>query len=155
MRRVALVEHILQSVCLCALVYVCLFTCIGLRLFVYVCSLSLFVYVCWFTFVCLRALVYVCLFTCVGLRLFVVAWQSVMNRMHVISIPYSLMKVNPLSWIQKVHTYKGKAYRLGVGGFGWGGFWWGMLGWVPVGWGLVGSGQWRLVNRGLWGAAPP
>uniref|UniRef100_A0A8B9HVX6 Disco-interacting protein 2 homolog A n=1 Tax=Astyanax mexicanus TaxID=7994 RepID=A0A8B9HVX6_ASTMX len=32
---------------------------------------------------------------------------SVMNRMHVISIPYSLMKVNPLSWIQKVHTYKG------------------------------------------------
>ncbi|XP_062862253.1 disco-interacting protein 2 homolog A [Trichomycterus rosablanca] len=31
---------------------------------------------------------------------------SVMNRMHVISIPYSLMKVNPLSWIQKVHTYK-------------------------------------------------
>lgn len=31
-----------------------------------------------------------------------------MNRMHVISIPYSLMKVNPLSWIQKVHTYKGK-----------------------------------------------
>ena len=36
------------------------------------------------------------------------SWQSVMNRMHVISIPYSLMKVNPLSWIQKVHTYKGK-----------------------------------------------
>uniref|UniRef100_A0AAX7SKI0 DMAP1-binding domain-containing protein n=1 Tax=Astatotilapia calliptera TaxID=8154 RepID=A0AAX7SKI0_ASTCA len=34
---------------------------------------------------------------------------SVMNRMHVISIPYSLMKVNPLSWIMKVHTYKGKA----------------------------------------------
>uniref|UniRef100_A0A671R566 Disco-interacting protein 2 homolog A-like n=1 Tax=Sinocyclocheilus anshuiensis TaxID=1608454 RepID=A0A671R566_9TELE len=32
--------------------------------------------------------------------------MSVMNRMHVISIPYSLMKVNPLSWIQKVHTYK-------------------------------------------------
>lgn len=31
-----------------------------------------------------------------------------MNRMHVISIPYSLMKVNPLSWIQKVHTYKGE-----------------------------------------------
>uniref|UniRef100_A0A8C5EC95 DMAP1-binding domain-containing protein n=1 Tax=Gouania willdenowi TaxID=441366 RepID=A0A8C5EC95_GOUWI len=33
---------------------------------------------------------------------------SVMNRMHVISIPYSLMKVNPLSWIQKVHTYKAR-----------------------------------------------
>ncbi|XP_064419577.1 disco-interacting protein 2 homolog A isoform X11 [Latimeria chalumnae] len=31
---------------------------------------------------------------------------SVMNRMHVISIPYALMKVNPLSWIQKVHFYK-------------------------------------------------
>lgn len=27
--------------------------------------------------------------------------------MHVISIPYSLMKVNPLSWIQKVCQYKG------------------------------------------------
>ncbi|XP_033865952.3 disco-interacting protein 2 homolog A-like isoform X7 [Acipenser ruthenus] len=33
---------------------------------------------------------------------------SVMNRMHVISIPYSLMKVNPLSWIQKVHSYKAR-----------------------------------------------
>ncbi|XP_065149214.1 disco-interacting protein 2 homolog A isoform X4 [Paramisgurnus dabryanus] len=33
---------------------------------------------------------------------------SVMNRIHVISIPYSLMKVNPLSWIQKVHTYKAR-----------------------------------------------
>lgn len=27
--------------------------------------------------------------------------------MHVISIPYALMKVNPLSWIQKVCQYKG------------------------------------------------
>lgn len=34
--------------------------------------------------------------------------QSVMNMMHVISIPYALMKVNPLSWIQKVCQYKGK-----------------------------------------------
>ncbi|OCT73881.1 hypothetical protein XELAEV_18032845mg [Xenopus laevis] len=33
---------------------------------------------------------------------------SVMNMMHVISIPYSLMKVNPLSWIQKVCLYKAK-----------------------------------------------
>ncbi|XP_031661355.1 disco-interacting protein 2 homolog A isoform X8 [Oncorhynchus kisutch] len=33
---------------------------------------------------------------------------SVMTRMHVISIPYSLMKVNPLSWIHKVHTYKAR-----------------------------------------------
>uniref|UniRef100_A0A5F9CFV2 Disco interacting A n=1 Tax=Oryctolagus cuniculus TaxID=9986 RepID=A0A5F9CFV2_RABIT len=31
---------------------------------------------------------------------------SVMNRMHVVSIPYALMKVNPLSWIQKVCSYK-------------------------------------------------
>lgn len=34
--------------------------------------------------------------------------QSVMNMMHVICIPYSLMKVNPLSWIQKVCQYKGQ-----------------------------------------------
>ncbi|XP_041432386.1 disco-interacting protein 2 homolog A isoform X12 [Xenopus laevis] len=33
---------------------------------------------------------------------------SVMNRMHVISIPYALMKVNPLSWIQKVGAYKAR-----------------------------------------------
>uniref|UniRef100_A0A8C6Q9B3 Disco-interacting protein 2 homolog Ca n=1 Tax=Nothobranchius furzeri TaxID=105023 RepID=A0A8C6Q9B3_NOTFU len=35
-------------------------------------------------------------------------WHSVMNMMHVISIPYALMKVNPLSWIQKVCQYKAK-----------------------------------------------
>nr|XP_015841700.2 disco-interacting protein 2 homolog A isoform X5 [Peromyscus maniculatus bairdii] len=34
---------------------------------------------------------------------------SVMNRMHVVSIPYALMKVNPLSWIQKVCSYKARA----------------------------------------------
>ncbi|XP_045908516.1 disco-interacting protein 2 homolog C isoform X3 [Micropterus dolomieu] len=33
---------------------------------------------------------------------------SVMNMMHVISIPYALMKVNPLSWIQKACQYKAK-----------------------------------------------
>ncbi|XP_018420124.1 PREDICTED: disco-interacting protein 2 homolog A isoform X1 [Nanorana parkeri] len=33
---------------------------------------------------------------------------SVMNRMHVVSIPYALMKVNPLSWIQKVSAYKAR-----------------------------------------------
>ncbi|XP_049454189.1 disco-interacting protein 2 homolog C isoform X3 [Epinephelus fuscoguttatus] len=33
---------------------------------------------------------------------------SVMNMMHVISIPYALMKVNPLSWIQKCCQYKAK-----------------------------------------------
>nr|XP_020140389.1 disco-interacting protein 2 homolog A isoform X9 [Microcebus murinus] len=34
---------------------------------------------------------------------------SVLNRMHVVSIPYALMKVNPLSWIQKVCSYKARA----------------------------------------------
>ncbi|XP_058517505.1 disco-interacting protein 2 homolog A isoform X4 [Ochotona princeps] len=34
---------------------------------------------------------------------------SVMNRLHVVSIPYALMKVNPLSWIQKVCFYKAQA----------------------------------------------
>ncbi|KAJ3594659.1 hypothetical protein NHX12_003966, partial [Muraenolepis orangiensis] len=33
---------------------------------------------------------------------------SVMNMMHVISVPYSLMKVNPLSWIQRVCQFKAK-----------------------------------------------
>lgn len=37
--------------------------------------------------------------------------QSVMNMMHVISIPYALMKVNPLSWIQKVCQFKGKTIK--------------------------------------------
>ncbi|XP_068403357.1 disco-interacting protein 2 homolog A isoform X3 [Eschrichtius robustus] len=34
---------------------------------------------------------------------------SVMNRMHVVSVPYALMKANPLSWIQKVCAYKARA----------------------------------------------
>ncbi|XP_047573723.1 disco-interacting protein 2 homolog A isoform X8 [Lutra lutra] len=34
---------------------------------------------------------------------------SVLNRMHVVSVPYALMKVNPLSWIQKVCSYKARA----------------------------------------------
>ncbi|XP_077470527.1 disco-interacting protein 2 homolog C-like [Stigmatopora argus] len=33
---------------------------------------------------------------------------SVMNMMHVVSVPYALMKVNPLSWIQKVCQFKAK-----------------------------------------------
>lgn len=37
--------------------------------------------------------------------------QSVMNMMHVISIPYALMKVNPLSWIQKVCQFKGDIFN--------------------------------------------
>ena len=45
-------------------------------------------------------------------NLFCLHLQSVMNMMHVISIPYSLMKVNPLSWIQKVCQYKGTESRI-------------------------------------------
>lgn len=30
-----------------------------------------------------------------------------MNMLHIVSVPYALMKVNPLSWIQKVCQYKG------------------------------------------------
>ncbi|KAM7400072.1 hypothetical protein PAMA_004666 [Pampus argenteus] len=37
---------------------------------------------------------------------------SVMNMMHVISIPYALMKVNPLSWIQKVCQYKALLFSI-------------------------------------------
>ncbi|XP_068605164.1 disco-interacting protein 2 homolog C [Brachionichthys hirsutus] len=33
---------------------------------------------------------------------------SVMNMMHVVSVPYALMKVNPLSWVQKVCQHKAK-----------------------------------------------
>uniref|UniRef100_A0A8C2R6G0 DMAP1-binding domain-containing protein n=1 Tax=Capra hircus TaxID=9925 RepID=A0A8C2R6G0_CAPHI len=34
---------------------------------------------------------------------------SILNRLHVVSIPYALMKANPLSWIQKVCVYKAQA----------------------------------------------
>uniref|UniRef100_A0A8C1K9V8 Disco-interacting protein 2 homolog Cb n=1 Tax=Cyprinus carpio TaxID=7962 RepID=A0A8C1K9V8_CYPCA len=34
--------------------------------------------------------------------------SSVLNMLHVVSVPYALMKVNPLSWIQKVCQYKAK-----------------------------------------------
>ncbi|XP_037685932.1 disco-interacting protein 2 homolog A isoform X6 [Choloepus didactylus] len=33
---------------------------------------------------------------------------SVINRMHVVSVPYALMKANPLSWIQSVSSYKAR-----------------------------------------------
>uniref|UniRef100_A0A8C1WYV6 Disco-interacting protein 2 homolog Ba n=1 Tax=Cyprinus carpio TaxID=7962 RepID=A0A8C1WYV6_CYPCA len=32
---------------------------------------------------------------------------SVMNRIHTISVPYSVMKACPLSWVQRVHVHKG------------------------------------------------
>jgi len=31
-----------------------------------------------------------------------------MNRIHTISVPYSVMKACPLSWVQRVHVSKGK-----------------------------------------------
>lgn len=34
-------------------------------------------------------------------------FQSVMNKLHTISVPYSVMKICPLSWVQRVHTHKG------------------------------------------------
>lgn len=34
-------------------------------------------------------------------------FQSVLNMLHTVSVPYALMKVNPLSWVQKVCQYKG------------------------------------------------
>ncbi|XP_060620002.1 disco-interacting protein 2 homolog B isoform X2 [Anolis sagrei] len=33
---------------------------------------------------------------------------SVMNKLHTISVPYSVMKTCPLSWVQRVHTHKAK-----------------------------------------------
>lgn len=33
--------------------------------------------------------------------------QSVMNKLHTISVPYAVMKTCPLSWAQRVHTHKG------------------------------------------------
>jgi acyl-coenzyme A synthetase/AMP-(fatty) acid ligase len=37
---------------------------------------------------------------------------SVLNGMHVIFIPYALMKVNPASWMQMITKYRGKALSL-------------------------------------------
>ena len=34
-------------------------------------------------------------------------FQSVFNGMHVIFIPYSLMKVDPASWMKMITKYKG------------------------------------------------
>lgn len=36
-----------------------------------------------------------------------------MNMLHIISVPSALMKVNPLSWIQKVCQYKGNLLTSG------------------------------------------
>lgn len=37
----------------------------------------------------------------------VCVFQSVMNRIHTISVPYAVMKACPLSWVQRVHIHKG------------------------------------------------
>lgn len=30
-----------------------------------------------------------------------------MNRIHTITVPYSVMKACPMSWVQRVHIHKG------------------------------------------------
>lgn len=35
--------------------------------------------------------------------------QSVMNRIHTITVPYAVMKACPMSWVQRVHIHKGSA----------------------------------------------
>ena len=38
-----------------------------------------------------------------------ISFQSVFNGMHVIFIPYSLMKVDPASWMKMITKYKGES----------------------------------------------
>lgn len=38
-----------------------------------------------------------------------VLFQSVMNRIHTITVPYAVMKACPMSWVQRVHIHKGSA----------------------------------------------
>lgn len=37
-------------------------------------------------------------------------FQSVMNKLHTVSVPYAVMKTCPLSWAQRVHTHKGSVH---------------------------------------------
>lgn len=39
---------------------------------------------------------------------------SVLNGMHVVFIPYALMKVNPASWMQMITKYRGKLIRFRI-----------------------------------------
>lgn len=39
--------------------------------------------------------------------IFCFLFQSVMNRIHTITVPYSVMKACPMSWVQRVHIHKG------------------------------------------------
>ena len=61
---------------------------------------------------------YACLYGCLWLIDFLeifflnhyhVSFQSVFNGMHVIFIPYSLMKVDPASWMKMITKYKGES----------------------------------------------
>lgn len=46
-------------------------------------------------------------FTSPFLKVFLSTLQNVMNKLHTISVPYSVMKTCPLSWVQRVHAHKG------------------------------------------------
>ena len=39
---------------------------------------------------------------------------SILNGMHVIYIPYALMKVNPASWMHMITKYRGKLIHLNI-----------------------------------------
>lgn len=43
----------------------------------------------------------------VGFYIFFPSLQSVMNRIHTITVPYAVMKACPMSWVQRVHIHKG------------------------------------------------
>lgn len=53
--------------------------------------------------------VILCILFCIpfGHSILLSMFQSVLNMLHTVSVPYALMKVNPLSWVQKVCQYKG------------------------------------------------
>jgi len=54
---------------------------------------------------CVCVCVCVCVCACV---------QSVFNGMHVVFIPYSIMKIDPASWMKMVTRYKGKCSSVCV-----------------------------------------
>lgn len=53
----------------------------------------------------------VCVSPCGMLKIYCVFFffQSVMNRIHTITVPYAVMKACPMSWVQRVHIHKGSA----------------------------------------------
>uniref|UniRef100_A0A669DSR0 Disco-interacting protein 2 homolog Ba n=1 Tax=Oreochromis niloticus TaxID=8128 RepID=A0A669DSR0_ORENI len=44
----------------------------------------------------------------VCLHVFFPSLQSVMNRIHTITVPYAVMKACPMSWVQRVHIHKAR-----------------------------------------------